>query len=229
MSTSPKLALEFLSNGAANQTLANLTFAQLDQLVQAVVIDKDLTSPPGSPANGSLYIVASGSWGTASSKTNQLTYWLSDVGAWTFIVPMVGWRVAVLDELDSLGIPKIYAFTGSSWAIPENIAVAAPSAVVNDSSTSRSASLTDAGSYIRFSNAASVEMTVPAQASVPWGADTEIHVRRANSGNLTLTPAAGVILNAPSGGTLVLTENMTATLKRVASNEWDIIGQTVPQ
>jgi len=36
-----------------------------------------------------------------------------------------------------------------------------------------------------------------------------------------------VTLNAPSGGTLVLTNNMTVTLKRVAANVWDVIGQTV--
>ena len=56
---------------------------------------------------------------------------------------------------------------------------------------------------------------------------TEIHVRRAAAGDLTLIPGSGVSLNAPSGGTLVLTNNMTVTLKRVASNVWDVIGQTV--
>lgn len=43
----------------------------------------------------------------------------------------------------------------------------------------------------------------------------------------TLTPGAGVTLNPPSGGTLVMTNGMSVTLKRVAVDVWDVIGQTV--
>lgn len=120
MTTSAKLALELLANAAANQTLANLTFSQLDQLVMPTVVDKDLSTPPGSPANGALYIVASGNWGTASDKTGQLAYWLTTAGAWTFVAPALGWAVRVLDELDANGVPKVYGYTGSAWAEPES-------------------------------------------------------------------------------------------------------------
>ncbi len=41
-----------------------------------------------------------------------------------------------------------------------------------------------------------------------------------------MTPRA-LTLNAPSGGTLVMTDRMSVTLKRVASDVWDVIGQTV--
>lgn len=115
MANTSKLGLPLLANGAANQTLANTTFALINQLLMAGVVDKDLSTPPSSPANESLYIVASGNWGTASSKAGQLAFWLTDVGAWTLIVPRAGWEVRVLDELDGSGLPLIYAYTGSAW------------------------------------------------------------------------------------------------------------------
>lgn len=99
---------------------------------------------------------------------------------------------------------------------------------ITESTTSRTAALTGLGNYIRFTNASASAFTIPPQSSVAWPADSEIHVRRAAAGNLTLTPGSGVTLNAPSGGSLVLTNAMTVTLKRVAADVWDVIGQTVP-
>jgi hypothetical protein len=105
--------------------------------------------------------------------------------------------------------------------------VAAPSPTITEATTARTLGLVGANAYIRFTNATASTCTVAPQSSVVWLADTEIHIRRAAVGNLTLTPGAGVTLNAPSGGTLVMTDRMSVTLKRVALNEWDVIGQTV--
>lgn len=111
MTATTKLALELLASAAANQTLANTTFAQLNQLVMAGVVDKDLSTPPGSPANEALYIVASGNWGTGSSKAGQLAYWLDSTAAWHFIVPREGFLVHVNDE------DEYYSYNGSAWAV----------------------------------------------------------------------------------------------------------------
>lgn len=100
-------------------------------------------------------------------------------------------------------------------------------ATITESTTARNAALTDVGNYLRHVNASASTLTIPPQSSVAWPDDAEIHVRRAAAGDLTLIPGSGVSLNAPSGGTLVLTNNMTVTLKRAASNVWDVIGQTV--
>lgn len=99
--------------------------------------------------------------------------------------------------------------------------------VLTESTTSRTLSVSDAGDYVRFTNAGASTCTVAPQSSVSWAAYTEIHIRRAGAGNLTLTPGAGVTLNAPSGGSLVLTAGMSVTLKRAGLDEWDVIGQTV--
>jgi hypothetical protein len=99
--------------------------------------------------------------------------------------------------------------------------------LVTESTTSRTLALTDVMAYIRHTNASASTVTVPPQSSVAWVADAEIHIRRAAASNLTLTPGSGVTLNAPSGGTLILTNAMSVTLKRVGPDEWDVIGQTV--
>ena len=104
-----KIGLTYLANGQANYLNANASFAQLDQLVQPVVLDKDLATPPGSPTNGAAYIVAASATGAWAGKDGKLACWLTSVAAWTFVTPADGWRVWVADE-------KLwYHFNGSAW------------------------------------------------------------------------------------------------------------------
>ncbi len=118
------------------------------------------------------------------------------------------------------------AGTGLEWAAPSG-GGASFAPVITESTTARTLALTDAGAYLRHTNASASTLTIPPQSSVSWAADTEVHVRRASSGTLTLTPGSGITLNAPSGGTLVMGNNMSVTMKRVAADVWDVIGQTV--
>ncbi|WP_313284642.1 hypothetical protein [Stutzerimonas kunmingensis] len=91
--------------------------------------------------------------------------------------------------------------------------------------TSRTLALTDAWNYVRPGTTSAITLTVPTNSSAAFEIGTEITVRAL--GNVTLAAASGVTLNAPSGGTLNMTARMTVTLKKVATNEWDVIGQTV--
>lgn len=89
---------ELVVGQAGKELTHNQALAVLDQLAQAVVVDKDLTAPPGSPANGSMYIVAAGATGAWAGQSGKLAYWLATVAAWTFITPEDGWSVWVTDE-----------------------------------------------------------------------------------------------------------------------------------
>lgn len=91
--------------------------------------------------------------------------------------------------------------------------------------TSRALALTDAWNYVRPGTTSAITLTVPTNAAVAFDVGTEITVRAL--GNVTLSAASGVTLNAPSGGTLNMTARMTVTLKKVAADQWDVIGQTV--
>jgi hypothetical protein len=99
-----------------------------------------------------------------------------------------------------------------------------PATVVTEAGASRAIALTDRGAYIRFTATGAKTCTF----GTAVGADPgEYHIRNAAaSGNLTLQTSS-TTLNAPAGGTLVLEPGMTVTVKRVATNEFDVFGQTV--
>lgn len=123
---------------------------------------------------------------------------------------------------------NIKTVNGSSLLGSGNVAVAAtPAPVITDATTARTAALAEAGSYIRWTNTAAKAYTVPPQATVVWAADTELHGRNCAAGNLTLTPGAGVTLNAPYLGTLVVPPGGAYTLKRGTADVWDVLALTV--
>lgn len=75
---------------------------------QASVKDKDLLTPPASPAIGDRYIVGTGTaTGAWASKNTQIAEW--DGAAWDFYVPSEGWTCWVDDE------DKVYSWNGTAW------------------------------------------------------------------------------------------------------------------
>ncbi len=81
-----------------------------DLLVQARVLDKDLTAPPGSPDDGAAYIVGAAATGDWDDEDGHIARWSDIANAWEFFVPKSGWEVFVVDE--SLK----YRYSGSVWA-----------------------------------------------------------------------------------------------------------------
>ncbi len=79
----------------------------LTTLVQPIVLDKDLTAPPASPASGDKYIVDASATGAWASKDGQITVY--DGAAWVFFEPVKGWRFYVDDESID------YRFDGAVW------------------------------------------------------------------------------------------------------------------
>ncbi len=79
----------------------------LDGLVQLSVHDRDLTAPPGSPADGDRYIVASGGAGDWADWDMNVALWAD--GAWLRLPPRTGWRAWIEDE----GVLLVY--DGSDW------------------------------------------------------------------------------------------------------------------
>jgi hypothetical protein len=88
----------------------------IDAILQAGVLDKDLTTPPGSPTDGDRYIVGSGAGGAWAGHDDEIAVWYdvtaaAPTGEWVFIVPKTGWRVDVADEGG-----LAYRYSGSAWA-----------------------------------------------------------------------------------------------------------------
>jgi hypothetical protein len=108
MSTSTHLLLPFvLAAQAQKHVTVNEALRLLDGLVQLAVLDRHLTAPPASPADGARYIVAPGATGAWSGWDLNVAYYVD--GAWMRLVPRTGWQAWVVDEASFL------AWNGSAW------------------------------------------------------------------------------------------------------------------
>lgn len=85
----------------------------------------------------------------------------------------------------------------------------------------------DVGNFIRLTNAGAKSITIDPDSTTALPTDGEWHFRNVGAGDATVTPGVGVTVNAPAAGTLVVPQNGTVTLKRVAADTFDLLGQTV--
>lgn len=72
------------------------------------VLDRNLATPPATPAAGDTYIVAASGTGAWAGKDGQVTLW--DGAAWVFYVPRVGWIAYIEDE------EKLSAYKAAGWS-----------------------------------------------------------------------------------------------------------------
>jgi hypothetical protein len=130
--TTELLGLDEISSSQAQKEVShNTALRQLEgRLVRAK--DKDLTTPPGSPAAGDTYIIPSGATGVWASKTNQLAHFYG--GAWSYWTPIEGVRLWLNDE------DTEYVFDGASWVVLTGVGLTPPfadtTAIVKGSATS---------------------------------------------------------------------------------------------
>src|SRR5262245_61369470 len=85
----------------------NEALRALDAIVQLSVADKDLSAPPGSPAEGVRYIVGSSPTGAWAGHGTEIAAYQD--AAWAFYAPLEGWLAWVADE------DTLYVFNGASW------------------------------------------------------------------------------------------------------------------
>ena len=108
MSDSTNLVLPFIEAAQAQKHVThNAGLQVLDRVVQLMVLDKDLATPPGSPADGDRYIVAGSPTGAWTGEAGNIAAYQD--GAWTFSIPKTGWLAWLSDE------SLLYVYTGSAW------------------------------------------------------------------------------------------------------------------
>ncbi len=96
-----------LASQAQKHVTLNESLRLLDGLVQMAVIDRDLTAPPVSPADGDRYIVSAGA--TGDWEGWDLSVALHVDGIWTRLAPRPGWRAWIDDE----GL--LLVWDGAAW------------------------------------------------------------------------------------------------------------------
>jgi hypothetical protein len=114
MTTTPRLGAPELTEGqAVPEATVNEQVRYAEQGAnQFIVKDKDLATPPGSPADGDAYIIAGSPTGAWAGRPNQIAFYLST--AWSFVVPIEGTRAEVQDE------DTVYRYSGAAWSIPSS-------------------------------------------------------------------------------------------------------------
>lgn len=106
--TTTNLLLPYILAAQAQKHVThNEALRLLDGLVQLSVLDRNLTAPPGSPADGDRFIVASGGTGDWAGWDLNVALWTD--GAWLRLPPRTGWRAWVEDE----GLMLVY--DGAGW------------------------------------------------------------------------------------------------------------------
>lgn len=96
--------------------------------------------------------------------------------------------------------------------------------VVEDKITSAyTLALADGGKYLRFDDAVSVSVSVPATSDVAFPIGTLIRAIQSSDGDVSFIPSSGVTINTPESLTL-LKKWSNATLIKVGSDTWDLHG-----
>jgi hypothetical protein len=94
--TTQLVLTELVAGQASAEVTVNEALRALDAVVQLSVKDRDLTAPPGSPAEGDRYVVAASGTGAWSGHDGQLAVYLG--GAWKFWTLREGWTLWIDDE-----------------------------------------------------------------------------------------------------------------------------------
>lgn len=243
--TTPRIHLPYVPENTLDPAAGlNLALDDLDTLVQTEVISMSLTAPPGVPADGEVYIVASPATGAWVGQENNAAKYIAAGAFWKFFtagaeVVLVlnrddgnlykyflgdsppGWTLAAgLGDAPSDG--QDYVRRDGAWVLASSSGGPAP--VVTDANANLGADETNAGNYTRFTHA-SPTYTFNDATSFVVGA--EYHGRYAGAGTLTITAAGTMTINAPAGGTLVIPPSGTFTVKIVAAGVADLFGVTV--
>jgi len=102
------LALPYIMPSQAMKHIThNMALQRLDALVQLAVLDRTLTAPPGTPAEGDRHIVAAGATGEWAGRDGDVALWQD--GRWDFATPRAGWRAWSAAE------GRLIAFDGAGW------------------------------------------------------------------------------------------------------------------
>lgn len=172
------------------------------------------------PASSTVYITVNRSTGVISASTSA-TNW-GNVNQHARVYKLVTGTATVTSVEDfRAGMGGVH---GAMAADGGMLVTMAP--VISVSGGSYNITLDDLGAYLRFTAAGVKTATINA-AIVAFAEAHEFHfANRSASGDLTLTPAGGVILGAPKGGTLVLEPGDTVTVKFISSTVADVFGST---
>lgn len=190
-----------VGDGAQTITANAVTNAKLADMATQTIKGRT-TAATGDPEDltatqvRTLINVADGA--TANSSDATLLARANHTG--TQAISTVSGLQAALDA--KTGLPVVATFTGN-----------------------KTLALADINTYNVSQDATAQAVTLPAQATVAWTADAEIHIEQGGTGTVTVTGATGVTVNGVSAGSFALAgQYAVVTLKRSGADSWTLIG-----
>lgn len=110
--TTPKLAAPELSPGQAlPETTVNEQIRMIEQGAGHFIFkDRDLATPPGSPAQGDCYLIAASGTGAWAGQSGKIAFYMNT--AWKFITVIEGFTAWVNDE------NVLIIYDGAAWVSP---------------------------------------------------------------------------------------------------------------
>lgn len=120
----PRLDLPLIQQSQAQKHVThNEALAILDLLVQLVVQDFDINTPPGSPQDGQVWALGDTPTGDWAGQASMLAARIN--GGWAFLTPQEGWRAIGLAD------GSFRRWTGAEWLTPVPILNNLPGLGVN--------------------------------------------------------------------------------------------------
>ena len=93
-----------------------------------------------------------------------------------------------------------------------------------DTTTAYTLVLGDAGKYVTLSNAASITLTIPTNATVGFDVGTVVNVVQLGAGQVTIAGAGGVTVNSEGSKLKLKGQYAVASLLKTATNTWVALG-----
>lgn len=108
MTATPRIgAPELVSGQAIPETTVNQQAVLFDAFVCPHFKDRTLAAPPGSPAQGDIYLVAASPTGAWTGKAGYIAIYINT--SWTFVLPLEGFMFWVDNE------DILIAYDGTNW------------------------------------------------------------------------------------------------------------------
>lgn len=193
----------------------DLNLLKLSVTVQGRALEL-VSTTPGAPTEGDVYLFDD----THPTQAGKIAVY--DEATWKYITPSEGWRMWDVDS------DFLREFNGTTWIEVTSGGGGGGNSVVQTEAADYTVDPADDSHYIRLTDAGTKIVSIDLEATTALPDNGEWHFRNAGAGAATFDPDVGVTVNAPYGGTLVIEEGMTVTLKRIAADEFDLLGQTVP-
>lgn len=112
MATTNHLGIALVEQSQSQKEVTvNQAFVRLDAVLNNGAKSKAVSTPPGSPAQGDLYIVGASPTGDWSGQAGMLAYYDQ---LWRFIAPNEGMSLWVNDE------DLFYSYNGTGWVLSSN-------------------------------------------------------------------------------------------------------------